>query len=138
MGKALGIDFGETRIGLAISSEDGHFVFPHATIDNDGTESNFSAILKVCATENIELIVIGLPLDQHGQVGEKARTIQTWGDQLAGFIGLPIMYEDERFSTALAHSIKKQAGWSSKNTRATIDQTAAAMILQTFLDKQHG
>ncbi|MFH1207399.1 MAG: Holliday junction resolvase RuvX [Patescibacteria group bacterium] len=138
MGKVLGIDFGDTRIGLAISSDDGHFVFPYQTIENDGSTACLKSIQAICAKEEVKLIIVGLPLDQHGTMGQKAKTVQAWGDQLARVTGCAIKYEDERYSTALANSIKKQAGWSSKKTRATIDQTAASMILQSFLDKQHG
>jgi putative Holliday junction resolvase len=138
MGKILGIDFGETRIGLALSSDDGQFVFPFQTVQNVGSEESMAIIGGICKKEGVESIVVGLPLDQHGKMGEKATVVKEWADRLSHITGIRIDYEDERFTTALASSIKKQAGWSVKKTRQTIDQTAASMILQTFLDKRHG
>lgn len=138
MGKILGIDFGETRIGLAISSEDGRFVFPYKTVENGGDEGCFSRIRDDCQKEGVERIVVGLPLDQHGQMGEKARAVKSWGERLSRVVGLEVLYEDERYTTVFANKTKKTAGWSVKETRANIDQTAASMILQTYLDKRHG
>ncbi len=138
MGKVLGIDYGEKRIGLAISSDDGRFVFPFRTIENDGSDACFFHLNAICQEEKVMRVVVGLPLDQHGLVGEKAKTVKKWGQLLHNKVGCEVLYEDERFTTVYAIRAKKQAGRSTKETRQTIDQTAAMIILQTFLDKHHG
>ena len=138
MGKILGIDFGDTRIGLAMSSADERFVLPYQTVKNDGSEECIKTIQEIYQKEQVALIIVGLPLDQHGEMGGKAKAVREWGDRLTRRSGIRIEYEDERYTTVFANKTKKQAGWSVKETRQTIDQTAASMILQTYVDKRHG
>lgn len=139
MGKALGIDYGEKRIGLAITSEDRRFVFPYRTLDNGmDADAVLAQLNDICSRESVSDIVIGLPLDQHGQVGEAAAKVKSWGSRVAEVTGHDVIYEDERFSTTLAGDLQRQGGRSAKETRTSIDRTAAAVILQTYIDRNHG
>jgi len=122
--KFLGIDYGEKRIGIAVSDESGMIAFPHTTIEN--ISSTLSEIKKICDAEKPAQIVIGMPM-RIGEVSPMMRTIQMFGDTIMRFTKIPVAYENEIFTTKMAmHSGAK------KNT---VDQSAAALILQSWIDR---
>lgn len=123
--KYLGIDYGEKRIGIAVSDDGGMIAFPHTTIEN--TASTLSEIKKICDAQKPAQIVIGLPM-LIGEVSPMMRTIQMFGDTVARFIQIPVAYENELFTTKMA----TQSG----ATKNTVDQSSAAIILQSYLDRQ--
>ncbi|MEK7493968.1 MAG: Holliday junction resolvase RuvX [Patescibacteria group bacterium] len=123
--KYLGIDYGEKRIGIAVSDDSGMIAFPHTTVEN--TSSTLSEIKKICDEEKPATIVIGMPM-LIGEVSPMMRTIQMFGDTVARFIHIPVAYENEIFTTKMA----MQSG-AKKNT---VDQSSAALILQSYLDRQ--
>ncbi|MFA5051598.1 MAG: Holliday junction resolvase RuvX [Patescibacteria group bacterium] len=138
MGKILGIDYGEKRIGLAISSADQRFVFPHSTLNNDAPSDRIGEIKNICIEEDVEKIVVGLPLDQEGKMGIAAAKVTRWAEELASASGRDVVFEDERYSTVMAGKFQRQGGRSVKEARTSIDQTAAAVILETYIDRHHG
>ena len=123
--KFLGIDYGEKRIGIAVSDDGGMIAFPHATIEN--TSSTLSEIKKICDAQKSSRIIIGMPM-LIGEVSPLMRTIQRFGEALARFVQIPVAYENEMFTTKIA--IRDGA---KKNT---VDQSSAALILQSYLDRQ--
>lgn len=124
--KILGIDYGDKRIGIAVSDDSGMLAFPHATVEN--TPAAFSEIQRITNEEKADLVVIGMPMSFSGGLSPQARTIQRFGDALAGFLKRTIVYENELLTTRMA----EQSGAS----KATVDQSAAAIILQSYLDRQ--
>lgn len=123
--KYLGIDYGEKRIGIAVSDDGGMIAFPHVTIEN--TTSTIFEIKKICDAQKTAQIVIGMPM-RIGAVSPLMRTIQMFCDALARFTEIPVAYENEMFTTKMA--IRDGA---KKNTA---DQSSAALILQSYLDRQ--
>lgn len=123
--KFLGIDYGEKRIGIAVSDDSGMIAFPHATIAN--TSSTLSEIKKICDEEKPVHIIIGMPM-RIGEVTPLMQTIQRFGEALAQFVHIPVAYENEMFTTKMAarDGAKKD----------TVDQSSAALILQSYLDRQ--
>jgi len=136
MSKIIGIDYGEKRIGLAISDEAGKYAFPYATFEND-KEGVLAPIRELCAKEQVTAIVIGLPLNQDGQPGPAAKKVQDFAEQLQENLHVEIFFEDERFSTTLASSLLRAAGKNTKEIRSRVDRDSARIILQTFLDKKN-
>lgn len=122
--KYLGIDYGEKRIGIAVSDDGGVIAFPHTTIEN--TSSTLSEIKKICDAQKPAQIVIGMPM-LIGEVSPMMRTIHMFGDTVARFIQIPVAYENEIFTTKMA----TQSG-AKKNT---VDQSSAALILQSWIDR---
>lgn len=122
----LGIDYGDKRIGLALSDEDGVFAFPYATIEN--TASAREEIRGVCEKERVEKIVLGIPIPLSGGASRYTDEVRRWSDTLSVFIDIPIAHHNEMLSTKMA--AQEGAG------EATIDQSAAALILQGYLDKR--
>lgn len=122
--KYIGIDYGEKRIGIAVSDDGGVIAFPHTTIEN--TSSTLSEIKKICDAQKPAQIVIGMPM----LIGEESlmmRTIRMFGDAVARFIQIPVAYENEIFTTKMA--IRDGA------KKSTVDQSSAALILQSWIDK---
>ncbi len=122
--KYLGIDYGEKRIGIAVSDDSGIIAFPHATIEN--TSSTLFEIKKICDAEKAAHIIIGMPM-LIGEVSPLMRTIQRFGEALERFVEIPVAYENEIFTTKMATQ-----GGAKKNT---VDQSSAALILQSYLDR---
>lgn len=123
--KALSIDYGEKNIGIAISDEEGMMAFPRMTIRNSGFVPD--AILRLCEEEKIETIVLGVPVSFSGGESEQARVTVAFGAELAEYTGIPVVHENEVLSSKMADMLG--------STKAKRDQNAAAIILQTWLDR---
>lgn len=123
--KYLGIDYGEKRIGIAVSDDGGMLAFPHATVEN--TPAAFSEIQRICDEEKVDTVVIGIPVSFSGGISPQARIVQRFGDALAAVVHCPIVYENELFTTTMAQR--------SGASKAMVDKSAAAIILQSWIDR---
>ena len=123
--KALGIDYGEKNIGIAVSDEEGMMAFPRTTIRNAASAAD--DIMRLCEEEKIETIVLGIPVSFSGTESEQARITVAFGADLAGRVGIPVVHENEVLSSKMADMLG--------STKAKRDQNAAAIILQTWLDR---
>lgn len=142
-GKLLGIDYGDTRIGVAITDEDQLMVFGRDIIDNKGGEYVVTEIRKLCEQEKIVGIVIGLPLLLSGEKTDQTRKIEQFGDMLQTAVGVKIYYEDESLtsfkSDGMITPLMRESKKSKKKRNAYKDQrniTSATLILQSFLDRE--
>jgi len=124
--KYLGIDFGTKRVGVAISDDAGSFAFPKAIYESATAVAD---IANLCKAERVEAIVIGESLASNGEPNTLAPLVQAFKAQLVVATTLPIFFEREGFSTVEAHRYQVDKG--------ARDDSAAAIILQRFLDKQH-
>lgn len=132
--RALGIDVGDARIGLALSDGLGLLAHPCDTIDARRPDA-LQRILTVIAREGVRVIVIGLPRHMNGQEGPAAVKARAFADALrAKTKGCEVRFIDERLSTVAAQRALHDSGRNVKNSRQIIDQVAAQMILQTYLD----
>ena len=136
MGNLLGIDYGERRIGLATAAESSSIAFPQQTIQYDDIIKAIQQIKGVCEKEEITMIVLGLPKDQHGGIGEKAKEVEIFSEKLRKIIDMPVEYEDERFTTVMASRLLKQKGKKEHEFRTSLDQEAAVIILQSYLEQR--
>lgn len=122
--KYLGIDYGTKRIGVAISDEDGEFAFPKMILN---LEQAITEIAHLCHTEGVNAIVIGKSVASNNVDNELVKAIEKFKEKLTTAIQLPIFLQEESFSTVEAHRYQIAAG--------NRDDSAAAIILQRFLDK---
>jgi putative holliday junction resolvase len=131
--RLLGIDHGESRIGLAISDELGSFAHPYRTL-----QTSARVIEEVCAIiekEKISAIVIGLPKNMNGTLGPSAAKAKSFGEQLALAVpSMKILFWDERLTTREAQRALHAAGKNAKQSKKMIDQVAAQILLQNYLD----
>jgi putative Holliday junction resolvase len=139
-GKVLGIDYGDVKIGIAISDESQTVAFGRVLIKNKSQKDTIAQIKKLCEDENIVEIVIGLPLNMDGEKTEQTRKVEQFGEELKSEIGLPINYHDERLTSAESDAILYTlgvtgSGKSKKNIKKQEqDIIAASLILQNYLN----
>ncbi len=132
-GRKLGLDFGSTRIGVAICDPDGILATPHSTIASGLGLTN--EIKEICESEQIVAIVVGLPRSLNGEISHAANLVNDFIDELSIKIPeIPVLTFDERFTTTLANQALRASGRNAKEGRAVIDQIAAVNILQSYLD----
>ena len=132
-GRKLGLDFGSTRIGVAICDPDGILATPYSTIPSGlGLISQISAI---CSSEEIVEIIVGLPRSLNGEISHAANLVNGFIAELSAYLPeIPVLTFDERFTTTLANQALRASGRNAKEGRSVIDQIAAVNILQSYLD----
>jgi putative Holliday junction resolvase len=135
VGRIAGIDYGERRIGLALSDPLGSMAQPWETFPNRGAKTFLPLIEKLRGKEVTE-IVVGLPKHMNNDEGEKARQARAFGETLAAQSGLPVHFVDERLTTSAAQRSLQDSNLSGPKKRAVVDQIAAALILQIWMDQQ--
>jgi putative Holliday junction resolvase len=130
--RVLGVDWGEVRIGLAVSDETGTIASPYKVIPNDGNAAK--AVVNAAAVTGAEEIVVGYPLTLTGAEGPAAERVQDFARDVQSRVSVPIKLVDERFTTKAAEEKLRAAGASNEKLKKTADAAAAALILQTYLD----
>jgi len=136
MPRWLGIDWGGRRIGLALSDLEGRRAFGYSTIDVRQGDP-LREIRRICDEEYVGGIVLGLPLrSDTGEESETAKSVREFGGRLQDALQLPVVYEDERFSSFAAEQDLKAAGWvPGKDPKSLVDKAAAKVLLQDHLDR---
>jgi putative holliday junction resolvase len=133
--RILGLDVGDKRIGIAISDPLRITSAGLEVIQRKNTPTDVQAVAQIAESHGAVQLVLGLPLNMDGTSGEQAEKVRSFGKKLARATGLPIVYEDERLSTVTAiHTLTLQ-GVKTGHNRDLVDMQSAAIILQTFLDR---
>jgi putative Holliday junction resolvase len=120
----LGIDWGKKEIGLATANKKERVATPLKTIENN--KATTEEIKKICEEEKIDKIILGMPESFDGKRHETANRIKKFGEKLKAHLELPIEFENEIFSSKIA----------KKFSRKDVDQRAATIILQSYLNKE--
>jgi len=132
----LGLDVGRKRIGVAGCDGTGLIATGITTIHRRSYQQDIEQLQALITEREIDLLVIGLPYTMSGEIGNQARQVQKFARRLAIDLGLPIEYMDERLTSVEAESqLKAQKRFSTYN-KGLIDQQAAQIILQQWLDLQ--
>lgn len=136
----LGLDVGNRRIGVAVSDELGLTAQPVLTLERKRSGSSTSrddlrSLARLARRFAVAGIVVGNPMHLSGDASPQAARTQAFAAQLGEFTGLPIHLWDERLTTREAHQILYQAGHPRQQHRRVVDQVAATLILQSFLDE---
>lgn len=138
MRRVLGVDFGRARIGVAISDELGLLAHPVETIPAASIKAAAARVAEIARERDVERIVLGLPRHMSGQIGVAAEEVTAFADRLRPLLPCPITLWDERLSTSAANRALREVGQKTRRTRGVVDQVAAQMILQGYLDSvQH-
>jgi putative pre-16S rRNA nuclease len=132
MNRILGLDFGRARIGVAISDELQLLAHPFETIS--ATQQPAARIAEIVREKKVERVVAGIPRQMNGQIGTAATEALDFVEKLRALLPCPIVTWDERLTTVAAHRALRDAGKKTRNTRGYVDQVAAQMILQSYLD----
>jgi len=134
MNPILALDFGRARIGVAISDELQLLAHPLETIL--ANERATSRVVELVRQRNVEHVVAGLPKRMNGQIGTAATEALEFVEKLRAVLPCPVVTWDERLTTVAAHRALRDAGKKTRHTRGYIDQVAAQMILQSYLDSR--
>ena len=136
MKRALGIDHGEARIGLAISDDLGMLAHPLETIHLKTVPDPLARIAEIVTRDQIGMIVLGLPRNMNGTYGPASEKVKEFAEKLCAKVPCEIKLWDERLTSVAAQRSLHEAGRNVKNSREVIDQVAAQLILQGWLDSQ--
>jgi putative Holliday junction resolvase len=131
--RALGVDLGSKRIGLALSDETGFLASAHSVLASRGRARDAAAIAEVARSTGADTIVLGLPLSLSGDEGPQAEKARRFGDALAKH-ALEVHFWDERLTTLEAQRYLRDAGMRRAKRALTLDAAAAAILLQSYLD----
>jgi putative Holliday junction resolvase len=129
----LGLDLGDARIGVAISDDDRRLAVPLGTVAT-GAPQDLKAIAKLVTENDVTAIVVGHPISMSGARGPRAHHAEEFAGALRSFLQLPVELHDERLSTVEADRALREAGVSGRDRRRVVDRSAAAVILQGYLD----
>lgn len=135
--RCLGLDVGDKRIGIALSDQLGMTAAGIDTLHRTNINNDVRAIKDVAERHGVVEIIIGLPANMDGTLGEQAQKVQSFGRKLARATNIPIIYEDERLSTFTAIQTLTLLGVKTGHNRDLVDKQAAAVILQKYLDRNY-
>ena len=133
--RALGVDLGSKRIGIAVSDTSGTIASALTTVHRSKSRRHDHAeIAKLVQVEECEVVVVGLPLSLDGTHGPAAKAATKEVAQMASVVGVPIEMYDERFTTVTAERHMLEAGLDARQRRQVVDKAAAAVMLQSWLE----
>lgn len=135
MGRLLGLDVGDRRIGIALSDELQWIASPHSVYTRVGYGPDVKHILSLFQQNRCEKIICGLPKNMDGSVGFQAEKVMAFAEKLQE-AGMDVIFQDERLSTVSAHDALIEGGMRREDRKGTVDKVAAAVILQQYLDKK--
>ncbi|HFE64488.1 MAG TPA: Holliday junction resolvase RuvX [Caldithrix sp.] len=136
MARYIGIDYGEKRVGVAISDPSLTIAQPLTTIRFQSKKQLIKELREIVHTHSAEKIVLGLPITMKGTDSQKTVQVRAFAEELSRAIGVPVHLMDERLTSVQAHQTMQQMGKQPSRHRARVDQLAAQYILQTFLDRE--
>jgi putative Holliday junction resolvase len=134
MNPILAIDFGRVRIGVAISDELQLLAHPLETIT--ANERAIARVAEIVRERKVDHVVVGIPRQLNGKIGAAATEAVRFGEKLRAILPCPVVAWDERLTTVAAHRALREAGKKTRDTRHYVDQVAAQMILQGYLDRR--
>lgn len=131
--KIMGIDYGDARVGIALSDALGITAQAHSTIKNTKDETLFENIKKIAEENDVKKIVLGLPKNMDNSEGFRAQATYEFADKLREYINAEIVFWDERLTTVAAHSMLSKMDVRGKKRKGLVDTIAAALILENYM-----
>lgn len=133
MTRLLGLDYGERRIGVSLSDPLRLIASPHSQFERIGYGPDIKTVSNLMQTLGADEVVLGLPRNMDGSLGFQAQNILGFGQKLEE-AGICVHYWDERLTTVQAHRALSSSGLKHQDHKGLVDKTAAALILQSYLD----
>ena len=134
--RTMGLDVGTKTVGIAVSDGLGITAQGITTIRRTGMKADLAELKRLCEEHEVTRLVVGLPLNMDGSEGPRAEASRKFGEAAAAQTGLEVIYWDERLTTVAAQRVLLEADVSRKKRREVVDQIAAQLILQGWLDGQ--
>ncbi len=132
--KIMAVDFGDSRTGLAICDEGEILASPLQTVFEKNFDRCAECVAEIAAREKAALIVVGDPVNMNGTRGERSEKCALFAEKLRGLVSTDVVMWDERSSTVTAISYMNDINKRGKKRRAVLDQAAAAVILESYLN----
>jgi putative holliday junction resolvase len=137
--RVLALDLGTKRVGVAVSDASATLASPLTTVQRSGDRVvDHSSIARLVEEEDVVVVVVGLPLNMDGSRGPAARSAEAEANALAGALAVPVELADERLTTVSANRVLIGHGKRAPARRQVVDRTAAAVLLQAWLDGPRG
>lgn len=136
MGRILGVDFGSKRVGLALTDTHKLIAFPHKTLVYSLPDELMSALAREIDEQKVEAVVVGLPLGMKGQPTAQTEKVREFVSSLKSRVSVPVHEVDERLTSVEAARILREKGVEPSRNKSRVDDTAAALFLQSYLDSQ--
>ena len=133
--RVLGVDPGSVRTGVAVADDELRIALPLRTLTHRGLAQAVRQLAEIVANEHAEQVVIGLPLSLDGRDGDAARKARRFAAELSAYVGATVVMWDERMSSVSAERALRTLGLPGRERRRVVDQAAAALILQSYLDQ---
>jgi len=134
--KILGLDYGDARIGVAISDELGWTAQGLEVIERRKEGAELKRITELVSQYEVEEVVVGLPKNMNGTIGPRGEICKAFAEQLHEMLQIPVHLWDERLTTVSAHRTLIEADVSRKKRKGVVDKMAASLILQNYLDSK--
>ena len=137
--RVLALDLGTKRVGVAVSDATAMLASARTTVHRSGdTAHDHRTVARLVADEEAALVLVGLPLNMDGSRGPAAHSAEAEAAELAAMVGVPVLLVDERLTTVSADRMLLAQGQRAPQRRRTVDQVAAAVLLQAWLDGTEG
>jgi putative Holliday junction resolvase len=132
--RVLGVDHGTKRVGLALSDETGTIAQPLEFLPADPADELFSHLQKIVAERKVDEILVGIPRNMNGTYGPSAERAREFVSALTQVLTVPVKTWDERLTSVQANRFLIETGMRRDKRKQRVDQTAAAILLQSYLD----
>ena len=132
--KAMGIDFGLARIGIALSDDTKFLASPYETYRRKSEEIDLKYLSNLICEKKVDEIVCGLPMNMQGEEQEIAKFTRAFMDKLVSLVNIQLSYVDERLSSVMAEEMLRETERDWKKRKDKLDSVAASIILQDYLD----
>ncbi len=133
--RLMGIDFGDARVGIALSDPLMIMSQGYKTIKNDGTDSLFLEIAEIIKEKEVTKIIIGLPKNMDNSQGFRTDATMEFAEKLKNYTDVEIDFSDERLTTVSAHGFLNEMNVKGKKRKGAVDTLSAALILETYMKK---
>jgi putative Holliday junction resolvase len=130
----MALDLGEKRIGVAISDETRTIARSLAVLKRKSRKADFERIGRIVVEQGVSLLVVGLPVLNSGEEGQKAAWVRDYAGEMHQELALPVTFWDESYTTVQAEASLRERGIHGRRRRKRVDAAAAAFILQSYLD----
>ncbi len=136
--RACALDLGKARVGVAVADELGLLAHVRPPLDGRDKRALLAALMELVREEGVGLFVVGLPLDMSGEAGAMAAKVETLAREIHAATSVPVELFDERWTTVEASRKLRQGGVDGRRQKGLVDGVAAAVMLQSWLDRKSG
>lgn len=134
--RMMAVDYGDSRTGVAFCDEMEMLASPFCVINERYAPKLIEKLKEIAVEQKAKQIVVGLPRNMDGSYGYRCDECRRLGDSLSEATGLPVVYQDERLTTVMAHEVLSANNVRGAKRKKQVDAVSAVMILQSFIDKR--